>query len=150
MHCFLPISYPINREDKRISGPLWIGAIGEKDIMSSFTNEEVVSLCTSSFEEKNLVSWSEKDFQLQKRNILRSVRYIAEEAEVADCRHLILTDDLASWQNQGSPPSPNIMIKLLEEEGYRAARSHYSKPSFRTNAPWDIIIQCLDKTQPPI
>ena len=150
MHCFLPISYPINREDKRISGPLWIGAIGEKDIMSSFTNEEVVSLCTSSFEEKNLVSWSEKDFQLQKRNILRSVRYIAEEAEVADCRHLILTDDLASWQNQGSPPSPNIMIKLLEEEGYRAARSHYSKPSFRTNAPWDIIVQCLDKTQPPI
>ena len=24
MHCFLPLSYPVNREDKRISGPLWI------------------------------------------------------------------------------------------------------------------------------
>ena len=82
--------------------------------------------------------------------ILRSIRYIEDEAEVADCQQLILTDDLASWQNQGSPPSPNIMIQLLREEGFKAARSHYSKPSFRTNASWDAIVECLKKTQPPM
>ena len=150
MHCLLPLSHPIKRKDKRISGPLWIGPIGDSEVMSSFTEEEALSLCTNGFEEENLLSWSEGDFELEKRSILRSIRYIEDEAEVADCQQLILTDDLASWQNQGSPPSPNIMIQLLREKGFKAARSHYSKPSFRTNAPWDAIVECLNKTQPPI
>jgi tRNA G26 N,N-dimethylase Trm1 len=150
MHCFLPLSYPIDRKDKRISGPLWIGPIGDPEVMSSFTEEEGLSLCTTNFEEENLLSWTERDFDLEKRRILRSIRYIEDEAEVADCQQLILTDDLASWQNQGSPPSPNIMIQLLREEGFKAARSHYSKPSFRTNASWDAIVECLKKTQPPM
>ena len=150
MHCFLPLSYPIDRKDKRISGPLWIGPIGDSEVMSSFTEEEALSLCTTNFEEENLLSWTERDFDLEKRRILRSIRYIEDEAEVADCQQLILTDDLASWQNQGSPPSPNIMIQLLREEGFKAARSHYSKPSFRTNASWDTIVECLKKTQPPM
>ena len=150
MHCFLPLSYPIDRKDKRISGPLWIGPIGDPEVMSSFTEEEGLSLCTTNFEEENLLSWTERDFDLEKRRILRSIRYIEDEAEVADCQQLILTDDLASWQDQGSPPSPNIMIQLLREEGFKAARSHYSKPSFRTNASWDTIVECLKKTQPPM
>ncbi len=150
MHCFLPLSYPISRVDNRISGPLWIGQIGDCEIMSKFTEKEVKTLCISNFKEENILSWNEKDFELQKRKILRSIRYIEEEARVANCEFLILTDDLASSQNKGSPPSPNKMIELIEKRGFKAARSHYSKPSFRTNAPWDIIIECLNESQPPI
>jgi tRNA (guanine26-N2/guanine27-N2)-dimethyltransferase len=150
MHCFLPLSYPINRKDNRVSGPLWIGQIGEESIMAGFTEEIAMSLCTTSLDEGKLLSWTERDFELEKRRILRSIRYIQQEAEVADCRCLILTDDLASWQNQGSPPSPNKMIELIQNKGFKAARSHYSKPSFRTNAPWDIIVECLNETQPPM
>ena len=118
--------------------------------MSKFTEKEVKTLCISNFKEENILSWNEKDFELQKRKILRSIRYIEEEARVANCEFLILTDDLASSQNKGSPPSPNKMIELIEKKGFKAARSHYSKPSFRTNAPWDIIIECLNESQPPI
>lgn len=150
MHCFLPLSYPINRKDNRVSGPLWVGQIGNESIMAGFTEEIAMSLCTTSLDEGKLLSWTERDFELEKRRILRSIRYIQQEAEVADCRCLILTDDLASWQNQGSPPSPNKMIELIQNKGFKAARSHYSKPSFRTNAPWDIIVECLNETQPPM
>jgi len=150
MHCFLPLSYPINRKDNRVSGPLWVGQIGNESIMAGFTEEIAMSLCTTSLDEDKLLSWTERDFELEKRRILRSIRYIQQEAEVADCRCLILTDDLASWQNQGSPPSPNKMIELIQNKGFKAARSHYSKPSFRTNAPWDIIVECLNETQPPM
>ena len=150
MHCFLPLSHPVSRRDKRISGPLWIGPMGESEVMASFTEDEAISLCTTNFEEGNLLSWTEKDFQLEKRKVLRSIRYIEQEAEVADCMSLILTDDLASWQHQGSPPSPNKMIELIKKKGFKAARAHYSKPSFRTNAPWDVIVECLNKAQPPM
>lgn len=150
MHCFLPLSYSVSRTDKRVSGPLWVGPIGDSEVMSSFTEEQAISMCTIKFEKDNLLSWVERDFELQKRKVLRSIRYIEQEAEVADCGNLILTDDLASWLNQGSPPSPNKMIELIKEKGFKAARSHYSKPSFRTDAPWDIIVECLNKSQPPI
>jgi tRNA (guanine26-N2/guanine27-N2)-dimethyltransferase len=150
MHCFLPLSYSVSRKDKRVSGPLWVGPIGNSEVMSSFTEEQAISMCTKKFEKDNLLSWVERDFELQKRKVLRSIRYIEQEAEVADCGNLILTDDLASWLNQGSPPSPNKMIELIKEKGFKAARSHYSKPSFRTDAPWDIIVECLNKSQPPI
>ena len=150
MHCFLPLSYPISRVDNRVSGPLWIGQMGDFEIMSKFTEEEAKELCISNFKKENILSWNEKDFELQKRKILRSIRYIEEEAQVVNCEFLILTDDLASSQNKGSPPSPNKMIELIEKKGFKAARSHYSKPSFRTDAPWDIIIECLNESQPPI
>ena len=150
MHCFLPLSYPVSRTDKRISGPLWIGSIGDSEVMASFTEERAISMCTKKYEKDNLLSWTERDFELEKRKILRSIRYIEQEARVIAEGRLILTDDLASWLNKGSPPSPNKMIDLIEEKGFKAARSHYSKPSFRTNAPWDIIVECLNQSQPPI
>jgi len=151
MHCFLPLSYPISREDNRVSGPLWVAQIGDCEVMSRFTAEEVRKLCVKEFHPDFVFSgWDEKDFQLKERRIFRSIRYIDEESQVIDGESLILTDDLASSQKKGSPPSPNKMIKLIKEKGFKAARSHYSKPSFRTNAPWDVIIEALEETQPPI
>ena len=150
MHCFLPLSYPVNREDKRVSGPLWIGPLGDSAAMASFTEEEVISMCTTEYDPKNPMNWSERDFELERRKIIRSIKNIKNEAEIIEGEFLILTDDLASWRNVGSPPSPIKMIELINKKGFKAGLSHYPKPSFRTNAPWDVIIESLDQTQPPI
>ena len=150
MHCFLPLSYPVNREDKRVSGPLWIGPLGDSRVMASFTEEEVTSMCTIEYEPKNPMNWEERDFELERRKIVRSIKNIRNESEVVKGEFLILTDDLASWRNVGSPPSPVKMIEIINEKGFKAGLSHYPKPSFRTNAPWDVIVESLDLTQPPM
>ena len=150
MHCFLPLSYPVNREDKRVSGPLWIGPLGDPAAMASFTEEGVTSMCTTEYNPKNPMNWDERDFELERRKIIRSIKNIKNEAEIIEGEFLILTDDLASWRNVGSPPSPIKMIEIINEKGFKAGLSHYPKPSFRTNAPWDVIIESLDQTQPPI
>ena len=150
MHCFLPLSYPVNREDKRVSGPLWIGPLGDPEVMASFTEEEVTSMCTTEYNPKNPMNLGERDFELERRKIIRSIKNIRNESEVVTGEFLILTDDLASWRNVGSPPSPVKMIEIINGKGFKAGLSHYPKPSFRTNAPWDVIIESLDLTQPPM
>jgi len=57
---------------------------------------------------------------------------------------------LASWLKLGSPPSPKKMVERLENFGYRAALTHYGRPSFRTNATWEAIVECAKYFQPPI
>ena len=140
MHCLLPLSYPVDRSDKRISGPMWIGPVGQSDAMASMTEERALELCGPNSIEDDPAGWSDRDFERERRRVARSVRHISEEAMVIDAHHLILVDDLASWLGSGSPPSPSGMVKTLCETGHRAAVAHYGKPAFRTDAPWDEIV----------
>jgi tRNA G26 N,N-dimethylase Trm1 len=39
------------------------------------------------------------------------------------------------------------MVELLEERGHCAARAHYAKPAFRTDAPWHIIVEVANSIQ---
>ena len=89
-------------------------------------------------------------YELERRKIIRSIKNIKNESGIIEGEFLILTDDLASWRNVGSPPSPKKMVEIINQKGFKAELSHYPKPSFRTNAPWDVIIQSLDLTQPPM
>jgi len=140
MHCFLPLSHPVNRSDKRISGPMWIGPVGQTEAMASMTEERALELCGPSATEDDPVGWSERDFEYERRKVVRSVRHISEEAGVIDAPHLILVDKLASWLGSGSPASPNGMAEILRDAGYRAAVARYGKPAFRTDAPWNEIV----------
>ena len=140
MHCLLPLSHPVDRSDKRISGPMWIGPVGQTDAMASMTEERALELCGPISIEDDPTGWSDRDFERERRRVARSVRHISEEAIVIDAPHLILVDNLASWLGSGSPPSPSGMVKPLCETGHRAAVAHYGKPAFRTDAPWDEIV----------
>ena len=140
MHCFLPLNYPIDRTDKRVSGPLWTGPLGEAGAMASMTEERVIQMCSPGFNDDDILKWTERECESERRRILRSVRHISEEATVIDAPHLILVDDLASWLGSGSPVSPSVMVETLRNQGHRAAVSRYGKPSFRTNAPWNEIV----------
>jgi len=140
MHCLLPLSHPVDRSDKRVSGPMWIGPVGQSDAMTSMTEERALELCGPSAIENDPVGWTKSDFERELRNVARSVRHLSAEALVIDAPHLILVDDLASWLGSGSPPSPLGMVQALCETGHRAAVARYGKPAFRTDAPWDEIV----------
>lgn len=150
MHCFLPLSHPVERSDKRVSGPLWIGPIGQSEAMASLTEERALEICGPIASEVDAVGWSEKDFEYERRRIARSVRHISDEAAVIDAPHLILVDDLSSWLGSGSPPSPSGMVEALRGAGHRSAVAHYGKPAFRTDAPWDVIVGAARGLQPPM
>ena len=92
----------------------------------------------------------EKDFEMERRRIVRSVRNIEQEGSVIGSAHHILVDHLSSWLGIGSPPSPTMMVKKLNEMGCNASLTHYGKPSFRTGASWDDIVEVALSLQPPI
>lgn len=144
MHCFLPLNHPIDRTDKRVSGPLWTGPLGDSDAMASMSEERAVELSSPEYHENDPLGWSERDFEREKRSVIRSVRHLSEEAAVIDSPHLILVDDLASWLGSGSPVSPSKMVEKLRKEGHKAAVSRYGKPAFRTDAPWDEIVSAAN------
>jgi len=150
MHCLLPLSHPVNRSDKRISGPMWIGPLGQSGAMASMTEERALELCGPISIEDDPAGWTDKDFERERRRVARSIRHISEEAVTIDAPHLILVDDLASWLGSGSPPSPSGMVEALCETGHRAAVAHYGKPAFRTDAPWDEIARTALSIQPPM
>ena len=143
IRCFLPLSHPVSRQDSRVSGPMWIGPMGDAETMASMTKERVLEMCAPTFDEADLAGWSEKDVEAENRRLLRAIRHIAEEATAISGHHLIAVDELASWQEKGSPPSPRRMVELLQEQGHSAAVSHYAEPSIRTDACWSDIVAAL-------
>ncbi len=145
IRCFLPLSHPVAREDKRVSGPMWIGPLGDKDVMASMTVERSLELCGAIYSENDPANWSQKNVELENRKVARAVRNIAEEAEAIDSHHLIAVDELARWHEKGSPPSPAKMAELLKQAGYASSVSHYAEPAFRTEAPWSEIVRVFDE-----
>ena len=150
MNCLLPLDYPLDQSDSRVSGPLWVGAMGEASAMSSMTAERAIEACGPPAIEDDPVGWTERDFELERRRVARSVRNISEEAGVIDTHHHIVVDDLSAWLGVGAPPSPRRMVEALRESGHRAGLTHYGRPSFRTDAPWGDIAGAARSLQPPM
>ena len=150
MDCLLPLDYPLGQSDSRASGPLWVGAMGESSAMSSMTAERAIEACGPPAVENDPVGWTEREFDLERRRVARSVRNISEEAGVIDAHHHIVVDDLAAWLGVGAPPSPRRMVEALQESGHRAGLTHYGRPSFRTDSPWEDVAEAARSLQPPM
>jgi tRNA G26 N,N-dimethylase Trm1 len=123
---------------------MWIGPIANADAMSSMTAERALEMCGPEDAGEDPAGWSGNDFEAERRRVVRSVRNLAEEAESISAAHLIAVDELASWLEQGSPPSPAKMVSYLKEKGHSASVSHYAEPSFRTDAPWSAVLAAMD------
>ena len=150
MHCMLPLNFPVDRKDPRVSGPLWIGPTGDRGAMSSMSEERALESCGPIFIPDDPVGWDQKRFEIERRRIAKSVRNIAEESLVIDSCNLIVVDDLAAWLGTGAPPSPRKIVQLLREKGHLAAISSYGKPSFRTAAPWEAVVEAAMSIHPPM
>ncbi|MDP7002086.1 MAG: hypothetical protein QF911_00705 [Candidatus Thalassarchaeaceae archaeon] len=150
MSCLLPISYPIGREDQRVSGPLWVGSMGDAATMTSMTMERALETCGPEEESGGPLGWGPREFEQERRRIARSVRNISEEAGVIEAHHHLVVDDLAAWLGLGAPPSPRKMVDALLKSGHAAGLAHYGRPSFRTDAPWEDIAGAARMLQPPM
>ncbi len=150
MHCMLPLKYPLDRSDPRISGPLWVGPMGDRDTMYSMSEERALESCGPEFSIDDPLGWDERRVESERRRIARSVRHISEESEAISDGHLVVVDDLAAWLGSGAPPSPRRMVDILNEAGHPAGVSSYGRPSFRANAPWEAIVEAAMSIQPPM
>ena len=135
-HILVPLSTPVNLSDKRISGPLWIGQIGDEDVMSSMTEEQVLTLSSPTEEQVD----DDTELRLRRRSLERSIRHIAGEAKAIHSSNLIVVDELASRLKLPSPPSPAKLAAKLTEIGHAAEVAAYGKPAIRTDAPWSDIV----------
>ena len=150
MHCMLPLKYPIDRTDPRVSGPLWVGSMGDRSAMSSMTEERALESCGPEFTVGDPLGWDERRVEAERRKVARSVRHISEESDVISSSHLVVVDDLAAWIGSGAPPSPRRIVDMLNEAGHSAGVSSYARPSFRANAPWEAIVEAAMSIQPPM
>ncbi|MFL2975345.1 MAG: hypothetical protein ACJZ42_03425 [Candidatus Thalassarchaeaceae archaeon] len=150
MHCMLPLKFPIDRSDPRVSGPLWVGPMGDRDAMSSMTEENALESSGPEFSVDDPIGWDERRVEAERRGVARSVRHISEESDVISSSHLVVVDDLAAWLGSGAPPSPRRIVDMLNEAGHSAGVSSYGRPSFRANAPWEAIVEAAMSIQPPM
>jgi tRNA (guanine26-N2/guanine27-N2)-dimethyltransferase len=150
MHCMLPLKFPIDRRDPRVSGPLWVGPMGDRDAMSSMTEENALESSGPEFSVDDPLGWDERRVEAERRRVARSVRHISEESGVISSSHLVVVDDLAAWLGSGAPPSPRKIVDMLNEAGHSAGVSSYGRPSFRANAPWEAIVESAMSIQPPM
>ncbi|MDG1540864.1 MAG: hypothetical protein P8Q46_04860 [Candidatus Thalassarchaeaceae archaeon] len=150
MHCMLPLKFPIDRRDPRVSGPLWVGPMGDRDAMSSMTEEKALESSGPEFSVDDPIGWDERRVEAERKRVARSVRHISEESDAISSSHLVVVDDLAAWLGSGAPPSPRRIVDMLNEAGHSAGVSSYGRPSFRANAPWEAIVEAAMSIQPPM
>jgi tRNA G26 N,N-dimethylase Trm1 len=124
LSCMLPFELPPALVEGRISGPLWIGVIGNEDIMSRLTVEKAKEICAS-------------DSEQSKQHVARSVKGLAESASGVGCKIIIPVDQL--------PPSPSKLVELLTAAGHLAAPAVLQVPAIRTDAPWSAISEACQE-----
>ena len=119
--CLLPYSYPVQRNDRRISGPLWTGPLFDQDVLESMTVERATELCGEDAEV--------------------AVRHWVGEAELARVPTLIITDMLPKFCEVTGPPKMADLVAGLKDAGYKAAVARWGAPAIRTDAPWPVVLE---------
>ena len=122
--CLLPYSYPVRRNDRRISGPLWTGPLFDQDVLESMTVERATELCGEDAEV--------------------AVRHWAAEAELASVPTLIITDMLPKFCEVTGPPKMADLVSGLKDAGYKAAVARWGAPAIRTDAPWPVVLEVTE------
>jgi len=116
------------------SGPMWIGPLFAEEITSRMTEEYANQIC-GPLNTKELDEWDSKDDEYARREISRSVRYIADCAAIMSSEHLLLAlNDIPKICATEGPPSAKELLRALQNLGFKAARAPYLEPMIVTNA----------------
>ncbi len=123
------------------SGPMWTGPLFDSHIAGRMTVERAIELCAGRPEDYP-EDWSEHDIEHSKRELERSVRHIAESAELLSKEHLLVPMDLLGIA-AGIPeiPSYKHLESGLTSAGYKFARCHTQDPMFATDANWETVLE---------
>jgi tRNA (guanine26-N2/guanine27-N2)-dimethyltransferase len=143
------VQHPTPEEVERGSGPLWVGPLWDADIAGRITEERALSVCAPTVEEvaKGVemgLEWSEQDSEYASRELRRSVRYIADAADLMSRDHTLYhMDDLPNMAGTGRAPKMEVLFEAIREAGSAAARLPDIDPFLVTDAPHDVVMQCV-------
>ena len=143
------VNHPSSEQLKKASGPMWIGPMWHKEIAGRMTEERALELCSPSNEEieqlrtEGLV-WNEEDVEHSARELRRSVRYIADAADLMSREHLLLNlDALPRLAGVGGAPKMEKLLAALIGLGHAAARYPDLEPMLVTDAPFEVVIEAV-------
>ncbi len=130
----------------KCSGPMWTGPLFDADIAARMTQEKAIELSQPS-NASVIEGWSEKDDEYSRREIARSIRYIADCAPIVCGEHqLIALNDIPTIFNKQGPPSVKDLISGLQAIGAMAARAPYLEPMIVTNASLEEVRKSLNQS----
>ena len=143
------VQHPTPEEVQRGSGPLWVGPLWDAEITGRMTEERVLQVCEASSEEidaacKEGLVWDDNDKEYARRELCRSVRYIAQAADLMSREHTLYhMDDLPNMAGTGQAPKMETLFAAITEKGYAAARVPDIDPFFVTDAPFETVMACV-------
>jgi tRNA (guanine26-N2/guanine27-N2)-dimethyltransferase len=125
----------------QFSGPMWTGPIFDANIAGRMTAEKAIALCSGKGEDLP-EDWDDIDIEHSKREIERTVRHIAESAELLSQEHLLIAvDELGIAAGVGQIPSIKKIKSGLEDAGFKMSRCHMPEAMFATNADWQTVLE---------
>jgi tRNA (guanine26-N2/guanine27-N2)-dimethyltransferase len=111
---------PLSQENASMVGPLWLGKIQKKTAI-----QEIRTLASSKQLNTKPLLWKFLDL-------------LEEEADAPPFFYTI--NDLSSLLKV-SPPTMGHIFEHLKQKGYIVTRTHCSPTGFKTNAPFDLVIE---------
>jgi hypothetical protein len=113
------------------------------------TEERALQLCSPSEEEladaiQSGLEWDQDDQEYAQREIRRSVRHIAQAADLMSREHLLLhIDDVPNMAGVPHAPKMDVLFSAIQETGFSAARVPDIDPFFVSDAPLETILDCI-------
>ncbi|MGY8735847.1 MAG: hypothetical protein ACKVHN_07300, partial [Candidatus Poseidoniales archaeon] len=122
------VTHPNADQLENASGPMWIGPLWDAEIAGRITEQRAIEMCSPSeaqlqqMRASGLV-WNDEDIEYSQRELRRSVRYIADAADLMSRNHLLINlDSLPKWAGTGGAPKMEKIIAALQQLNFAAAR----------------------------
>lgn len=143
------VRHPNEEQVRRASGPLWTGPLWDESVASRMTEDRRAALCAPSPSELERLrneglQWDEEDVLHAQREGERSIRHIADAAELMARTGaevwLLRLDDLPRWAGLDGAPKMSRLIQGLVDAGFAAARAPDLDPFVVTDAPFASVL----------
>ena len=143
------VTHPNADQLENASGPMWIGPLWDAEIAGRITEQRAIEMCSPSEAQLQQMrasglAWNDEDIEYSQRELRRSVRYIADAADLMSRNHLLINlDSLPKWAGTGGAPKMEKIIAALQQLNFAAARLPDLEPVFVTDAAFTDVIKIV-------
>ena len=145
------VTHPNADQLENASGPMWIGPLWDAEIAGRITEQRAIEMCSPSESQLQQMRasglvWNDEDIEYSQRELRRSVRYIADAADLMSRNHLLINlDSLPKWAGTGGAPKMEKIIAALQQLNFAAARLPDLEPVFVTDAAFADVIKIVQE-----
>ena len=149
------VTHPNADQLENASGPMWIGPLWDAEIAGRITEQRAIEMCSPSESQLQQMRasglvWNDEDIEYSQRELRRSVRYIADAADLMSRNHLLINlDSLPKWAGTGGAPKMEKIIAALQQLNFAAARLPDLEPVFVTDAAFADVIKIVQQLWTP-